>query len=312
MKKLGHTFYWGVSLLVSGIILMVANLGQFDQWAEYIMLGVIALSALSGIVFLIGYVSNRERWWLWLPATTLLSLAAVVYLGHKGTFPLTWLLSLLAFGVAVGFFVVYLLDSKHWWAVIPGGLLLALALLIGFATKFSPHDLAGFFFIALGAVAALIYLVRFGEKEAWPAALFTVIFLTLGFLLLSLEGWERGTLTKFWPALLVLSGLVVVIWRTAWALAPTREERPEAWQPPESWTAQPTPAGGEELAPPLPAEEEQAPAGGEELAPPLPAEEEQAPAEMEPKPASSENQGEVAPSEEAGTPDDDRAEQARQ
>ncbi len=294
MKQLGHTFYWGTSLLVSGIILMAANLGQFDQWTEYIVLAVIGLSALSGVVFLVGYVSNRERWWLWLPATTLLSLAAVVYLGHKGTFPLTWLLSLLAFGVAVGFFIVYLLDNKHWWAVVPGGLMLALALLVGFATKFSPHDLAGFFFIALGIVAALIYLIRFGEKEAWPAALFTVIFLTLGFLLLSLEGWERGTLTKFWPALLVLLGLVVVVWRVAWALTPAREEPSEVWQPPESWTAQPTPAGGEELAPQLPAEEEQAPA------------------EMEPKPVSSEDQGEVAPSEESGTPAADQAEQAGQ
>ncbi len=287
MKKLGHTFYWGISLLIGGIILMAANLGQFDQWTEYIVLGVIGLSALSGVVFLIGYARNRERWWLWLPATTLLALAAVAYLGHNGIFPVNWLLSLLAFGVSVGFFVIYLLDNKHWWAVVPGGLLLALAILVGLAAKFSPRDLAGFFFIALGVVAALVYLVRLGKKEAWPAALFTVLFVTLGFLLLSLEGWERGTLTKFWPVILALLGLVVVVWRVVWALTPERKpEEAEAWQPPASWTAQPTPPAEAAQAPPeaAPAEVEQPPAeapAGEEAAPAQPGEapEESAPAE---------------------------------
>ncbi len=263
MKKLGHTFYWGVSLLVGGAILMAANLGQFDQWTELIVLGVIGLSALSGVVFLIGYAGNRERWWLWLPATTLLALAAVVYLGHNNIFPVNWLLSLLAFGVSVGFFVIYLLDNKHWWAVVPGGLLLALAILVGLAAKFGPRDLAGFFFVALGVVAGLVYLVRLGKKEAWPAALFTVLFVTLGFLLLSLEGWERGALSRFWPAVLVLLGVVVIVWRVAWALTPEKEEAAEAWQPPASWTAQPEPSGEPEPAAP-PAEEEQAP---EEAAP---------------------------------------------
>jgi len=270
MKKLGHTFYWGISLFVGGIILMAANLGQFDRWTEPIVLGVIGLSALSGIVFLIGYAGNRERWWLWLPATTLLTLSAVVYLGHNDVFPVNWLLSLLAFGVSVGFFVIYLLDNKHWWAVVPGGLLLALAILVGLAAKFGPRDLAGFFFIALGVVAGLVYLVRLGGKEAWPAALFTVLFVTLGFLLLSLEGWERGTLSRFWPAALMLLGVVVVVWRVVWALTPEKESAAETWQPPASWTTQPTPSDEQEPAVPS-AETGQAPEGtaaaGEEQGP---------------------------------------------
>ena len=241
MKKLGHTFYWGIALLLGGAILLLANMGEFDQWKLYIILAVIGIGVLGGLFFLVAYFRDRKQWWLWTPATTLLTLAGVVYLGSQNLLSMAWLLAILALGVGLGFLIAYLLDSSNWWALIPWGILWTIGILTGASPKLSSGELPGFFFIALGIVAVLLYFVRRHKKEGWPAALLAVLFITLGFLLLSLEGWERGKITKFWPLIFVILGALVTLWRIALALQPEVKEPLITWEPPEEPSTPATP-----------------------------------------------------------------------
>jgi len=261
MKRLGHTFYWGIVLLFGGAILLLANMGEFDQWKFYIILAVIGIGVLGGLFFLVAYFRDKKQWWLWTPATTLLTLAGVVYLGSQNLLSMAWLLAILALGVGLGFLVAYLLDPANWWALIPWGILWTIGILTGVSPKLSSGELPGFFFISLGIVAVLLYFVRRHKKEGWPAALLAVLFITLGFLLLSLEGWERGKITKFWPLIFVMLGALVTLWRIALALQPEVKEPLITWEPPEEpakpamppaeqpTAQQPTPTSTEEEAP---------------------------------------------------------------
>ncbi len=273
MKRLCHTFYWGIALLVGGAILLLANMGEFDRWRFYIILVVIGVGAIGGLFFLGAYLRDRKQWWLWTPATTLLTLAAVVYLGSEQMLSMAWLLAILALGVGLGFLIAYILDQSNWWALIPWGILWTIGILTGASPKISSGELPGFFFIALGIVSVLLYFVRRSKKEGWPAALLAVLFITLGFLLLSLEGWERGKLTKFWPLIFVIAGAVVTLWRIAIALQPESKEPLITWEPPEttappagSQGAAPEPAaqGPEPTPPTVTGDSDVQPAGSEE------------------------------------------------
>ncbi len=276
MKRLGHTFYWGIALLVGGAILLLANMGEFDRWRFYIILVVIGVGAIGGLFFLGAYLRDRKQWWLWTPATTLLTLAAVVYLGSEQMLSMAWLLAILALGVGLGFLIAYILDQSNWWALIPWGILWTIGILTGASPKISSGELPGFFFIALGIVSVLLYFVRRSKKEGWPAALLAVLFITLGFLLLSLEGWERGKLTKFWPLIFVIAGAVVTLWRIAIALQPESKEPLITWEPPETTAP---PAGSQGAAP------EPAAQGSEPTPPTVTGDSDVQPAESEEKDA---------------------------
>jgi hypothetical protein len=272
MKRIGHTFYWGIVLLVGGAVLLLANMGEFDQWKFYITLAVIAIGLIGGLFFLAAYFRDRTQWWLWTPATTLLTLAAVVYLGSENMLSMAWLLAILALGVGLGFLIAYVLDQTNWWALIPWGILWTIGILTGVSPKISSGELPGFFFIALGIVAVFLYFVRRGNKEGWPAALLAVLFITLGFLLLSLEGWERGKITKFWPLAFVILGALITLWRVALALQPEAKEPLVTWEPPEQPPA-PTTTEAQPSAPPAPQAVEQPPQPSPtEGAPPQPTE----------------------------------------
>ena len=113
---------WAIAALVTLTTLEVLR----DESVATFVLAVIALP------FLVGYLRDRSRWGLLIPAYTLLAVGIMV--GLIGLEVLKDLLipAYVLFAIALPFLVVYVRNPKQWWPLIPGGItaLVGLAFLI--------------------------------------------------------------------------------------------------------------------------------------------------------------------------------------
>jgi hypothetical protein len=102
---------------IAGLITLVTLKIFHDEAIATYVLTIIALP------FLVGYLRNRTRWGLMVPAYVLVTVGVMVSLIGLG-----WLYELLIpayvmFAIAIPFLLVYILNPKNWWSLIPGGIM---------------------------------------------------------------------------------------------------------------------------------------------------------------------------------------------
>lgn len=93
---------------------------------------------------------------------------------------------------------------KNWWAIIPGGVMLTLALIAGLASVLEGIETGGVFFLGLGLTFGLLSFVPTPQgRMKWaliPAAVLLVMGLLLG-------AAASPFLNYLWPVALILLGL---------------------------------------------------------------------------------------------------------
>lgn len=209
MERVPWRVVGGVLLVLVGALLLLQQLNIFTfvwdlAWTVLFLAG--------SFVFLSLYVGRPDNWWAAIPGMALLGLGAVIGLSILG---LDNVLggSVFLGALALGFGLVYLRDRRHWWAVIPGGVLLTLALVAGIDQIFPAVETGGLFFLGLALTFLLVYLVPVsGERMTWaliPAAVLFVIGVIVTMATSSL-------LRLVWPAVLIVVGLYLV-YRAFWA-----------------------------------------------------------------------------------------------
>jgi hypothetical protein len=211
MKLLSSRITWGVLLILGGLLFLLQNL-------ELIVIGNLIwglLFALGGFIFLSVYLSQREHWWSLIPGFVLLSLAGVVILGYL--FPnleARFGGSLFLAGIGLAFWLIYLTNRSHWWAIIPGGVLFTLVVVSGLDTVMA--DTGGLFFLGLGLTFALVAILPTPEGRMRWAFIPAGILSLMGVLLVAAAGEMINIVL---PAFLILLGIFLVF-RT---LVPRRE-----------------------------------------------------------------------------------------
>lgn len=144
------------ALAALGATILFSLIGFLDQFAGAVFLGGM------GATFLLVYMLHQENWWALIPAGVLLLLAMVVILGELPFIPSRWSGalqgSIFLGGLGLGFLGVYLFRREHWWALIPGGVLLVLGTLpivseVHWASDWIPL----IFFGGIGGVFLLLY-----------------------------------------------------------------------------------------------------------------------------------------------------------
>jgi hypothetical protein len=109
--------------------------------------------------------------------------------------------------LGLGFFAVYLSGRERWWAIIPGGVLLTLAVISVMTDQLGIEETGGFLFVGMGVTFLLVALLASRQWAYIPG----VILLAMGALL----GTAYASALDFlWPAALVVCG-VLLIWRFA-------------------------------------------------------------------------------------------------
>ncbi|MCO6452374.1 MAG: hypothetical protein J5I90_16465 [Caldilineales bacterium] len=180
MKRTNTALIWGGLLILLGLGLLLQNLGFFD-FGDLWGLIFSALFIVGGAAFLMVYVQDQENWWALIPGFILLGIGAGVGLA---LLPLPFADQLtgpvIVGGISLAFWAVFIVNREQWWAVIPGGILLSVAVMI-FLTEFLPDEYAvGVMFLGMALTFVVVALLPNpeGKRMTWafiPAAVFVVI-----------------------------------------------------------------------------------------------------------------------------------------
>lgn len=203
MRKSNRRFLFsivgGILLIGAGVVFLLSNIGVFTlNWEMVIG----PLLALGGLLFLVVFITNTDEWWALIPGFILIGIGINTFMGQWWGL-LDGRISVAIFLGFVGlpFFLIYIFHQSHWWAIIPGGVLLTLAGLNLVAAK--PALEGGLFFLGLALTFGLVYILpKPTGKLKWalyPAG----ILLLLGIIVLlgvtDISGYV-------WPLALLIGG----------------------------------------------------------------------------------------------------------
>ncbi|MCX6029991.1 MAG: hypothetical protein NT169_11935 [Chloroflexi bacterium] len=207
MKLRNQSFAWAAFLFLAGVFLLLKNLAVFGIWGEAAWGG---LFALAGLGFLVWFVFDSGRWWRAIPGFTLASIGAEILLSWQHVNLGDWRGALVMFGLALGFWTVLIVHRDNWWAVMPGGILTLLGVLNGvngLQGRLSQEGWLALFFLGLGLVFALLYLVRFGQEDTHWAGVPAAALLLLGVVTLFGAFAVPAIIAQWWPLLLIVAGV---------------------------------------------------------------------------------------------------------
>ncbi len=246
MKRFTEAYIWAGVLLALGIFLLLKNLMVFGRWGD---LAWGALYLAVGLGFLVWFAFDLQRWWRVLPAFTLLGSGAWVILRWQGLALGEWEGALVLFGMALGFWAVLLIRSEQWWAVIPAGALTVLGILFGFWSRLTELGRLAVLVTGIGLVFALLYVIRFGQKDTRWAAVPAGALILLGLVILMGSLNLPQVLAIWWPLLLSVAGIGIGA-VTLGLQSAARSARPAVSPPPIY--AEPSPAPGASVVQDLP------------------------------------------------------------
>ncbi len=142
---------WAVAGLVA---LIELNILRDESIATYVL-------AAIALPFLVVFLRDHSQWWALILAYVLLAVGVMV--GLLGLGVLTDLLvpAYVMFAIAIPFFVVYVRNTKQWWALIPGGILA----IIGLSFLIAEAAVQYVAPVALVIVGVWILVRQFARKE---------------------------------------------------------------------------------------------------------------------------------------------------
>ncbi len=203
MKRLSANAIWGIILIGLGVLYLLQNFGYLKGPLNMIWP---VLFAAAGIGFLAVYMVNRANWWALIPGFTLLGLAVLVVLGlTSDRLAEVWGGPVFLGAIGLSFWAVYAARRENWWAIIPGGTLVTLAVVAGVDAGPSRLNTGAVFFIGLAITFALVYVLGRMSWTLYPAAALALMGIFIG------VGLENLT-NYIWPIALIGGGALLV-WR---------------------------------------------------------------------------------------------------
>lgn len=196
----------GLLLVAAGVLVLLQNFGILRSGLS-LLWSLCFLAA--GAIFTFVFLTDRKNWWAVIPGFTLLGIGALILLGWA--LPATggrWGGSLFLGALGASFWVIYANRREQWWPIIPGGVLLTLALVAALddAVGVVGFDTGSVFFLGLAGTFFLVYLLSQPSKMTWalyPAGVLAVMGVVIAFASSSLARF-LGPL-----ALLVAGGYLV-------------------------------------------------------------------------------------------------------
>lgn len=195
---------WGALLILAGGAFLLQNLGILPLGDLFWAL----LFGLGGVAFLSVFVTNRENWWGLIPGLTLLGIGLLIALGTLApAIADQWGGSIVLGAIALSFIIIYLVRRDFWWAIIPGGVLLTLAILVGLQTVVGAFNMGGLLLLGIGLTFAVVAVTpTAGGRMVWawiPAGILSII----GILILAAE---ESMINYIWPVVLIVIGLLMI------------------------------------------------------------------------------------------------------
>jgi len=204
MKLLRSRTFWGLVFIVGGILFLLQSLEVLKGGDLFWGL----LFLLVGGLFLSAFWDNRSQWWYIVPGMLFLGIGAGSL--SQAFFPEDIADTLdsmfILGGLGIGFWLVYLVSPVNWWAIIPGGVMVSLAVVSVLDEAYPDKDTGGVFLIGLGLTFALLAILP-RLRMTW-AYIPAVVLIIIG--CASLTAVFPG-ISYLWPVLLILVGLYVLV-----------------------------------------------------------------------------------------------------
>ncbi len=204
MKKDQSKLVWGGILILAGILFLLQEFSILGNAFQYLWLIIMAAGA---IVFLWIYFTQQEQWWAIIPGLTLLGLSLAGLESLLNIFPASNLTGTVFLGcIGLAFWLVYLRRQDQWWAIIPGGVLLTLAVVTVVESILGWTEVV--FFLGLATTFALVGLLPNQQQDTRWAFIPAAILGVLGVLLFAPF---KSAMLIFWPAALIALGVYILI-----------------------------------------------------------------------------------------------------
>jgi drug/metabolite transporter superfamily protein YnfA len=204
MKRIQWQYVMGTLLILFGVVFLLDNFNVIQNVSD-VFFG--ALFAVGGAFFLYIYLSENKQWWALIPGFVLLGLGVLISLDAflpQQADDIGGPLFLAS--ISIPFWIIYLrFRGDFWWALIPAGVMLTLALIAGAESLLPGLDLGGtILFFGMGLTFFIVGLIPTPAGQMRWAFIPAVILTIMGFFILALEH-ESGTL--FAAGALILVGL---------------------------------------------------------------------------------------------------------
>jgi len=184
MKVLGSRIFWGGLLILAGVLFLLDNMGLITIgemiWA--ILLG------LGGIAFLTVFITDRQHWWALIPGCTLVGVSITLFLEFFWPEAGSVASGLIILGsIGLAFLIIYLLNWENWWALIPAGVLLTLAVVAVLDEIYPKMDTGSVFFVGLGLTFAALALLPNPIGQMRWAFIPAVILIVIGIVMAAVQ-----------------------------------------------------------------------------------------------------------------------------
>lgn len=192
----------GALLVIAGILLLLQNMAVLPSYSGWVW-AIVFLFASA--MFFAVFVTDRSQWWSLFPTLPLFALAVLI--GGAALFPALpgelWGALFMAL-ISLAFWFVFLVRPIYnWWAVIPGGVLASIAIMIGLSRFYPGLEQGGILFLGIGLTFLVLYLIPNSSGGQRWAIFPSVPMVLLGLLFL----FAFTTLwAYFWPLALVAVG----------------------------------------------------------------------------------------------------------
>lgn len=157
MKINRSGLFWGLLLIGAGAVALAQQMGYIERFTDpQFWIGVFALVSLVAVI---EYALSGWKQWGWLfPAGVFGGLALVITLATNDVGSAAVATPLFV-GLLIPFAAAYLTDRAHnWWALIPGGVMLFLALVTLLVDTVGGEWIGAMLLLLIGLVFLAVYL----------------------------------------------------------------------------------------------------------------------------------------------------------
>ena len=150
------SLFWGLLLIGGGILALADQLGYIENLSPTLWIFVFVAVSLLGFV---SYATSGWKQWGWLFPTGIFGGLAVIIALATNHVNNAAVGSPLFFGLLLPFAVAYLTDrTRNWWALIPGGVMLFLALTTLLVDTVGGEWVGAMFLLLIGLAFLFVYL----------------------------------------------------------------------------------------------------------------------------------------------------------
>ena len=205
MKRLPVQVVLGALVLAAGVLLLLESLGVIVTpvlWA----LVLVCAGATFGFVFF----AERRSWWPAIPSAALIGAAIVTLMDLDPRGLGQWTAVAMLGVLSLGFWAIYLRDRRHWWALIPGGILLTLSIVTALAATIGGAGTGVTFLLGAALTFVLVAVLPGGATPRWwawiPAG---VLALAAVAVLASVAEWF-ALVNVLWPIAVIGAGAFLI------------------------------------------------------------------------------------------------------